>query len=338
MSAMSHGRFLTASLSIALLAWVADARAAGAAETGPVITAQFENDMFFGDSDRHYTHGSRFAYLTGENEVPDWVLGMGRLMPFYERQPNVRVSYALGQSIFTPEDIAQPVPDPTDRPYAGWLYGAVGLVTYGEDGDRLDNLELALGVVGPWSLAEEVQTTWHRWFDLQDPNGWDSQIENEPGFVFSWDTQDRLLYRELGDALALDVTPNWGLSVGNVMTHANVGLTLRLGDGLKGDFGPPRIRPSLPGSGFFGTARDLSWYVFAGVGGRAVARNIFLDGNTFEASASVDKEILVGDAQAGFSIGYRDIRLGYTQIFRTREFEGQDEPDIFGAISLSYRF
>lgn len=338
MIAARIGGSVLAGIGLALVPGVGAGEGARADDKGPVISAQFENDMFFGDSDRHYTHGSRFAYLTGEDDVPDWVLNLGRLMPFYEEQPHMRVSYALGQSIFTPDDVTRAAPDPTDRPYAGWLYGAAGLVTYGEDGARQDSLELALGVVGPWSLAEDVQTTWHRWFDFRDPKGWDSQIENEPGFVFSWDTQDRVFHREVADGLAVDLTPNWGLSVGTVMTHANAGVTLRLGDGLTGDFGPPRIRPSLPGSGFFTTGDGLTWYVFAGLGARAVARNIFLDGNTFEASASVDKEILVGDAQAGFSIGYRDLRIGYTQIFRTREFEGQDDPDVFGAISLSFRF
>lgn len=67
---------------------------------------------------------------------------------------------------------------------------------------------------------------------------------------------------------------------------------LRLGQRLPLDYGPPRIQPSLPGSGFFVPPQDrFGWYLFAGVEGRAVARNIFLDGNTFRDSRSVDKEL-----------------------------------------------
>ena len=56
-----------------------------------------------------------------------------------------------------------------------------------------------------------------------------------------------------------------------------------------------RIEPSLPGSDFFEPTGGFSAYVFAGVDGRAIARNLFLDGNTFEGSRSVNKMNLVGD-------------------------------------------
>jgi len=57
-----------------------------------------------------------------------------------------------------------------DRPYAGWLYGGVGFVSVSDE--RLDNIELNVGMVGGASFAEDVQKTWHKWFDFQRPNGW----------------------------------------------------------------------------------------------------------------------------------------------------------------------
>ena len=65
------------------------------------------------------------------------------------------VYYALGQSMFTPEDKTRANPDPKDRPYAGFLYGTMGLATV--KGDHVDNLGLTLGVVGPLSFAEQTQ-------------------------------------------------------------------------------------------------------------------------------------------------------------------------------------
>jgi len=123
-----------------------------------------------------------------------------------------------------------------------------------------------------------------------------------------------------------------------VFTYANAGMMLRLGQRLPLDYGPPRIQPSLPGSGFFVPQDGFGWYLFAGVEGRAVARNIFLDGNTFRDSRSVDKEPLVGDLQFGIALTWRNVRLSYTHVLRTREFETQDEADNFGAFSLSVRF
>lgn len=78
--------------------------------------------------------------------------------------------------------------------------------------------------------------------------------------------------------------------------------------------------------------------MFAGLEGRAVLYNIFLDGNAFTDSHSVDKEPFVGDLQAGLVVQWNRFRITYTQIFRTKEFEGQDSGDIFGSLSFSYHF
>src|SRR3546814_13227351 len=83
------------------------------------------------------------------------------------------------------------------------------------------------------------------------------------------------------------------------MTFANAGATVRLGQDLSVDYGPPLIRPSLSGLAAIDGGSDLAWYLFAGVEGRATARNIFLDGNTFSDSHHVDKKNFVADPQFG---------------------------------------
>ena len=69
-----------------------------------------------------------------------------------------------------------------------------------------------------------------------------------------------------------------------------------------------------------------------------MAHNIFLDGNTFRDSHNVEKNILVGDASAGFSLTYGDYRMSYTLNARTKEFETQDQESIFGSVTLTKRF
>jgi hypothetical protein len=131
--------------------------------------------------------------------------------------------------------------------------------------------------------------------------------------------------------------------VGNVYTHAAAGLRLRLGSNLPEDYGPPRIRPSLPGSDYFvPKERRLGFYLFAGVEGRVVLRNIFLDGNTFRDSHSVNKKRFVGDLTLGAAVvtprkGFLPpCRISYTYIFRTKEFDGQDFGDKFASINFSF--
>ena len=78
--------------------------------------------------------------------------------------------------------------------------------------------------------------------------------------------------------------------------------------------------------------------MFVGVDGRAIARNIFLDGNTWRDSRSVDKEPLVGDLQWGLAVTWKGARLTYTHVRRTREFETQGPSSDFGAFALSVAF
>ena len=70
------------------------------------------------------------------------------------------VSFILGQNIFTPEDITNPNLIVNDRPYAGWLYVGIGLIKRHNSGRIavFDTLELDLGIVGPESFAEDIQT------------------------------------------------------------------------------------------------------------------------------------------------------------------------------------
>ena len=82
----------------------------------------------------------------------------------------------------------------------------------------------------------------------------------------------------------------------------------------------------------------LAWYLFAGAEARAVAHDIFLDGNTFDSKQSIGKRPLVADVQAGLAIVFRQTRISYTQVWRTKEFDGQKKPDYFGSISITSKF
>jgi lipid A 3-O-deacylase len=324
-----------------LCSWIFLGRAF-ADDPGYLISIQFENDFFGGGTDRHFTHGTRIECLTRPLK---WIAEGADKLPWFSSEKalndsdealKARASISIGQSIFTPEDTTAKDLIPDDRPYAGWLYVGFGIVA-NQGSKRYDKLELEIGMVGPYSFAEEVQTYWHSLLDLQVPQGWDNQLENELGAVLYYE-QARRYDRRVMLGLKADIIPHFGGSLGNVFTYAAAGFTVRLGSNLEDDFGPPRIRPSLPGGAFFRPEKGFTWYLFAGLEGRAVLRNIFLDGNTFTDSHSVDKKPLVGDVQAGLVLQWNRFRISYTQIFRTKEFDGQDRGDLFGSLSLSYLF
>jgi hypothetical protein len=302
-----------------------------------ILTLQFENDLF-GNTDQHFTHGTRLAWMSPEDNVPVWVKDAAAFVPMFDPNASKRIVYSLGQSIFTPDDISQSVLLPEDRPYAGWLYAGIGLVSV--SGDRLDNLELDIGVIGPASFAEDVQRSWHKAFGFQRPNGWDNQLDNELGILLSYERKWRRWARFTALGFDGDITPHFGVNLGNVLTQSAAGFTVRIGGDLARhyDYGPPRIRPSLPGSDYFVSDGGFSWYIFFGAEGRLVARNIFLDGNTFQSSHSVRKKPFVGDVQGGIAFILGPVRLAYTHVFRTKEFDSQDHTDQYGAFSMSVRF
>lgn len=327
---------------------------ASAAPDNGTFSLQVENDYFSpNNKDRHYSNGLRVDWLPTPGAVGDAnaLERLARDLPLVDTPDSIgRIGWSLGQSIFTPQDKTISAPQPHDRPYAGWLYAGLTLLKStpppapGTSGlNELDTLELNLGVVGPDAFGKQVQRGFHNAvFGSEDPKGWANQLKNEPGLLLAYDHKWRELWQADFGYVGADLTPNAGVELGNVRTDASVGLTVRLGQDLPADYGPPRILPGLAGSDFFlsdaDTSNHFGWYLFAGVTGRAVARDIFLDGNSFTTSAHVTKLPFVADFQAGLAMIVYGARITATEVVRTKEFEGQNSNDVFGSITASFNF
>lgn len=309
-----------------------------------------ENDSLYFHSDKHYTQGLRLSFLSPPLAPANWAnefFDAAGAIPtvFADNRENARrTAFFLGQSIFTPENIDIKPPNPHDRPYGGWLYAGASFLQ--ETGNQLENLEFDLGVVGPAALGKEVQNDWHQFIGIHQAKGWSSQIQNEPGLVISYERLWRVPVPFFGDIGAdgvengVDIVPQLGGSVGNVFTYGEVGGLLRIGRHLEADYGPVRIRPALSGTDYFNPAHlgdDVGYYLFLGVQGRVVGRNIFLDGNSFRQSPSVARKIFVADLEGGISVFWASrIRLNFSVVRRTEEFEGQRTPDVIGTAALSF--
>ncbi len=331
-------------LGIGAVSMAVPAGAASHQDTGwcNTITLQWENDAV-GGTDRNYTNGGRLACV---RQAPDVVEGWLRSWVPKGAKSQQTASYAIGHNIYTPDDLAEPDLIEDDQPYAGWLYLDFGFDTEvtSAAGDMryLDNIGLQLGVVGSIAGGEQLQTYLHEVLGATEPEGWDNQLDNEPGINLFYSRQWTGFQRyalPLGggdDGIIFDATPKLGAALGNVFIHGAGGLTLRLGHFPPNDHGPPAIRPSFSGSDDFPKGQGWSAYVFGGVEGRVVGRNIFLDGNSFDSdSPSVDKNVLVGETRLGLAVTLGDIRLAYTHVFRSQEFEGQ-EPLTYGGLTLAF--
>ena len=204
---------------------------------------------------------------------------------------------------------------------------------------------LNVGVVGSWSYAQEAQRLVHDLRGLDHPNGWDNQLHNELGVVATYQREWRWPRHERRVGFDWELLPHAGLALGNVQTYANLGGELRAGLNLPDDFGTAAIGPaattSTPVDGRQGADRsrfDLGLYVFARADGFAVAHNIFLDGNTFGDSPSVDRKWLVGELSVGAAVNYKNTKFAYAFVYRTEEFSGQKEAQVFGTVSVNFAF
>jgi hypothetical protein len=299
----------------------------------------FENDTFSG-RDRYYTNGFLFAWRSPSYNPPEWLgrmtEGRGLIFP----GGTTRWGVGFGQKAWTPEDTLLRDPPRDDRPYAAWLYGSVSLTSY--NATEMGILELQVGVVGPAALGEQVQNNAHDLINIDRALGWDTQLKDELGVNLVAARQWRLNRPTGWDGISVGLVPSLAGSLGNVSTYAGAGLMLRFGTELEADFGPPRVRPVSTGSVFHqppdNPSDDWRWYVFGAVEGRAVLRDISLDGNTWRDSRSVDRETFVRDYSLGLAVFAGSARVAATYTVRSKEFSTQAEVAQFGALSIAVRF
>jgi hypothetical protein len=329
--------------------------AAEAEAPGPVFSIQEENDVFAG-TDRYYSQGLRLAWGWEDTRRPEWLgffrSAINRFSPFDHDPANSRFIIGVGHSIFTPTDHLATALVSDDRPYAAWLYATAALQTRknlddgpGNDSflatriDVQDSFELQFGTLGPSALGKEIQNGFHDVIRSPEFNGWDNQIRDEPGFLAFLERKWRLRVTHDESRLGFDLMPHAAFSLGNVRTSLQAGLAARLGFNLPSDFVTNSARNSAHSAlGLGGESwLNFDWgiYGFVSLEGSAVARNIFLDGNTFDDSHSVEKESFISDFSFGVGAHIDSLELRYSRVRRSEEFVGQDGSQHFGSLTLS---
>lgn len=315
----------------------------------------WENDSIFNpanDTDRHYTNGLAVTLAFPSDGLADVFEDCFHL-------PTESAAFGLfaGQQIYTPRDINADIPPPDDRPYAGYLYGGVyfqrqATHDWGDMPDAfqtLDHFQIEMGVVGPSSLAEEVQSEFHRVFGADDPEGWAFQLRDEFAFQLYYRRKWRfdLVGTHNSGQFGVQVIPQVELAAGTVHINASIGTVGRLGWNMPDDFGPGRLFDFVSATGL-----DLgqppkqgpSLHVYGRLTGTAVAWNTFLNGNVYHNGPSVTPEPLVGQAQVGIvaslRLGNWTHQAGFAVTFLTHEFTTQQTNDSYALlmVNLTGRF
>ena len=312
----------------------------------------FENDLF-GDTDKYYTNAVQITWLSNDLKqykddprLPEWSIpiihSIIQTIPFSSELKSIHnVGILLGQQIYTPSDIQATALLKSERPYAGFLYG--GLALHSKTNTILDTLEIVLGVVGPAAKAELAQNSVHEIRDIPTAKGWNNQLHNEPAVRFSWQRKWRVHSIALFDILDYDLISHAGLALGNVKTSGNAGGEIRFGYNIPKDFGSDVIRA---GAGVTAPVNSSSqqgqtpWgmHVFASSQVEGVIHDIFLDGNTWENSHSVDKKNIVTDLSLGLAFNIDMFKITYRHLFRTKQFDNQKQGQMIGSLTLTLSF
>ncbi len=288
-------------------------------------------------SDQAYSNGFKFSYIYAKDRIPKWAEAPVKKVNVLEKKvenSTVNFGVSLGQQIYTPNNISTQQFLKNDRPYAAWLF--LGAMISLKEEKNAHVFELNVGTVGPAALGKEVQNNVHELIDIGKAKGWDNGLKNEVTLQLFYQKRTKLY-----NLKNLDVVPFYGGGVGNVFVGGHAGCLFRFGINLPADFGPTRPSGSdgdsfvSPGDG--PQKKNLSYYVFASGRGNGTARNIFLDGNTFQASHRVKKYPLTFETDFGAGIQYDPYSLVWRFVTKSPEFEERSRFNSFASINFVYQ-
>ncbi len=296
----------------------------------------YENDSVYG-KDRYYTNGVQLLFVT--KDIPDD--NENRIVSKLFNIKNKSLhnySFGIGQKIYTPDDIDTKELIKNDRPYAGYLYIFLDKNIIHEN--KIDAFGVSLGLTGPSSLAEKVQTNVHDWIGSPIPEGWDNQLSNEFLFMLSW-MRTIELHESKPYEYDWKFIPKISANVGTPFTDANIGAEFRFGWNLERDMIQNRIKPlplGIKKNGVNKKYKDMSYYLFLDFEGGLTLYDTFIDGNISGYKPDIDKNIFRYEISAGAALRFQNFYIKCSNIFASKEFKEQKDPQFIFSAIVGYIF
>lgn len=280
----------------------------------------YENDSVYSRADHWYTNGANLFLSTKDFDVNDYGYH--------------NYSFGFGQKIYSPDDIEAIVPNPKDRPYAGYLYFFLNKNI--KHGNIMDTFGANLGFTGKMSLGEQIQSNVHKLISSPTPKGWEYQVPNEVLFTISW-TRIIELRNPKAHAFDWNLLPKISADLGTPNTNVGAGLEFRYGWNLEQDFLANRIISATPGVSR--NSGNLSYYFFFEVYGKGIFYDTFLDNSKIKKyDSDIDREWLVYDVAFGLNLRYKDYYVKYSNFYLSEEFKQQNEGQFIFSLTFGYLF
>lgn len=323
----------------------AERHSAGNVATWRVV---WDNDVVL-SSDNQYSNGWSFQLHGRPAETWDMARGtpafgkpLARLfLPDHRDGLYFREGWVVGQLIQTPDDLAREDLIEDDVPYAGVLAVQNTWIAYNDR--QLYGFGWLMGVIGPLARGEEVQTSFHKLVDDDEPMGWDHQVNNEllVNFYYEWK-------RKLAGSSFGDISTVIDARLGNLVTAAQLGLESRFGWHVPRGFMyvPDPIGWRLSYDSHLPPRDPTKWAFYGSLaaGVTILGHTAVYDGNLSGDSHSIDHETFIGVVV--FGLHYQRWRWGiHLDLALTSDMvdpdvaPGQsDTTDDFGSLMFEFRF
>lgn len=303
----------------ALLLISAFVSAQRASEAGVIL----DNDLYTSTvNDKYYTNGVELFYRYLNKK-------------FGEKINKQITEFRIGQYIYNPETIKADDIYVNDRPFAGYLFGRVGIHTYYQDQSAL-KLNFQAGYVGQNALGEETQELFHNTFGYVAVHGWQHQIHNALAL------QLNTFYSKKINALSnqyIDLQAVGELNAGTVNNGMSVGLLSRFSlKKLLPIYNSNLYNASLNSNPqvykdeqefYFYIAPYLNYQIY----------DATIEGSMFNNNSPVTFDLVPFrfNGEAGFKYRRNNWNLSYVFVYRGKELKNNVvEGYFYGSIGIGY--
>ena len=303
------------------------------AEESNWFAVTVDNDLLV-SNDNGYTNGIYFSWFKvrdqNERHAPHWLAAPLSWSLDMESVKTSLQTYSLGQTMVTPEDITVENPPLNELPYSGTLLFNYTYITVEEA--HADSVGTVIGVVGPSSGAEATQKWIHDLIGATEPQGWDTQLEDEIVFQLSrgrlwrtWSaTDDRMDILVLGDA-----------GLGTLSSYVASATLFRFGSDLSRTFATPLLintRSANP------AAIKGGWYFFAGVRLEYIFNAIYTDGNTYRDSRSIEYDQSQIGLTTGLAYSWENVSITFALYESNISDDATRDITRFGTLTIGWEY
>jgi hypothetical protein len=223
-----------------------------------------------------------------------------------------------------------------DRPFAGYLYGKAQQSRFLIN-ENIIQYGLTLGIIGPSSMAENVQTSYHHFLKIHHLEGWNTQLNNSPCINFNFDYVLHLIAKS--PRRVADLAAVGKLNVGTSFDNFSAGLIARLGKFERNDRSVTWDSRLDKAKRLYEKKSELYFYfqpqMTYQVYNATLQGGMFLD-NKGPVTASPTPWVF--EARFGFRYAKNHISMGASFVHETREARSMMANDDYGSLLLSYRF